>query len=176
MVAVIRLDFDTFLHLQGWLDADVAWATLAIAGAVFLGLLVAARFTRRSGRQTGLSRLRLDDLLYIVVGAVPGAVVGARLVYALDYWPYYAAHPEAVIDPTQGGLSLLGAVLGGTLTAAAIARVLGGSARRWLDMASVALLVVIGLGKLSMLLIGAGQGQFCAGSWAVAFLGDWPWL
>ena len=176
MLGVIRLDFDPFLHLHGWLDVDIAWATIALAGAVFLGILVAARFARRSGRQTGLSRLRLDDLLFVVVGAVPGAVIGARLVYALDYWPYYAAHPEAIFDPTQGGLSLLGAVLGGTLTAALIARVLEGSARRWLDMASVALLVAIGLGKLSMLLIGAGQGQFWAGSWALAFDGDWPWL
>ncbi|HMJ79797.1 MAG TPA: prolipoprotein diacylglyceryl transferase family protein [Candidatus Dormibacteraeota bacterium] len=176
MLAVIRLDFDPYLHLHGWLVLDIAWATLALAGAILLAILVAARFARRSGRLTGLSRLRLDDLLFVVVGAVPGAVVGARLLYALDYWPYYSAHPEAVVDPSQGGLSLLGAVLGGTLTAAIIARVLEDPPRRWLDMASVALLVAIGLGKLSMLLIGAGQGQFWAGSWAVAFDGDWPWL
>ncbi|MGZ3587931.1 MAG: prolipoprotein diacylglyceryl transferase family protein [Candidatus Limnocylindrales bacterium] len=176
MLGIIRLDFDPFLHLQGWLTLDVAWATLALAGTVFLAILLTARFARRSGRATGLSRLRLDDLLFLTIGAVPGAVIGARLVYALDYWPYYADHPLAIVDPAQGGLSLLGAVLGGTLTAGYIAHVLEGSGRRWLDMGSVALLVAIGLGKLSMLLAGAGQGQFWAGSWAVAFGGSWPWL
>ncbi len=177
---VIELDFDPFLHLQGWLaglfDLDIAWATVGVAVAAFAAILVAARFARRSGRQTGLSRLRLDDQLFVVVGAVPGAVIGARLVYALDYLPYYGEHPFALLDPAQGGLSLLGAVLGGTLTAGYIAGVLAGSGRRWLDMGAVALLVAIGLGKLSMLLIGAGQGAFWDGSWAVAFLGDWPWL
>jgi len=93
----------------------------------------------------------------------------------VDFLPYYRAQPLALLDPAQGGLSLLGAVIGGTITGLFIAALLG-PALRWLDMASTSLLLAVGLGKLSMLLLGAGQGQFWTGPWAVAFLGDGPWL
>ncbi|HXR26359.1 MAG TPA: prolipoprotein diacylglyceryl transferase family protein [Candidatus Baltobacteraceae bacterium] len=175
LVAIVRLDFDPILHMRGPVNLDVAYATLAVAGAIFLAILVAARFADRSGRRTGLPGLRLDDLLFIVLGIIPGAVVGGRLMYALDYLPYYQAHPLALVDPAQGGLSLLGAVIGGAVTGAYIAGLLD-SASRWLDVAGTSMLLVIGLGKFAMLLDGAGQGQFWTGAWAVAFVGGGPWL
>jgi prolipoprotein diacylglyceryltransferase len=175
LLAVIHLAFDPFLHLRGPVSADVAYATLAVAGAIFVAILVAARFAGRSGLRTGLPALRLDDLLFIVLGIIPGAVIGGRLMYALDYLPYYQADPLALVDPAQGGLSLLGAVIGGAVTGAYIAALLD-SASRWLDVASTSMLLVIGLGKLAMLLDGGGQGQFWTGAWAVAYVGDGPWL
>jgi prolipoprotein diacylglyceryltransferase len=175
LLAAIRLDFDPLLHLRGPVSLDVAYATLAVAAAIFVAILVAARFADRSGRRTGLPALRLDDLLFIVLGILPGAVVGGRLMYALDFLPYYQAHPLALVDPGQGGLSLLGAVIGGTVTGAYIAGLLD-SASRWLDVASTSLLVAIGLGKFAMVLDGAGQGQFWAGSWAVAYVGTGSWI
>ncbi len=175
LLAVISLDFDPILHLRGPVSADVAYATLAAAGAIFIAILVAARFADRSGVRTGLPSLRLDDLLFIVLGIIPGAVIGGRLVYALDYLPYYQANPLALVDPAQGGLSLLGAVIGGAVTGAYIAGLLD-SAPRWLDVASTSMLLVIGLGKFAMLLDGAGQGQFWSGSWALAYAGSGPWL
>ena len=175
LLAVIRLDFDPLLHLRGPVSLDVAYATLAVAATIFVAILVAARFADRSGRRTGLPALRLDDLLFIVLGILPGAVVGGRLMYALDFLPYYQAHPLALVDPGQGGLSLLGAVVGGTVTGAYIAGLLD-SASRWLDVASTSLLLALGLGKLAMVLDGAGQGQFWAGSWAVAYVGTGAWI
>ncbi len=174
-LAIIRLDFDPLLHLRGPVSLDVAYATLAVAATIFVAILLAARFADRSGRRTGLPALRLDDLLFIVLGILPGAVVGGRLMYALDFLPYYQAHPLALLDPGQGGLSLLGAVIGGTITGAYIAGLLD-SASRWLDVASTSLLLAIGLGKLAMVLDGAGQGQFWAGSWAVAYVGTGAWI
>jgi len=175
LLAVIRLDFDPILHVRGPVSADVAYATLAAAGAIFVAILLAARFADRSGRRTGLPSLRLDDLLFIVLGIIPGAVIGGRLMYALDYLPYYQANPMALIDPAQGGLSLLGAVIGGAVTGAYIAGLLD-SASRWLDVASTSMLLAIGLGKFAMLLDGAGQGQFWTGAWALAYDGSGPWL
>jgi prolipoprotein diacylglyceryltransferase len=175
LLAVIRLDFDPLLHLRGPVSVDVAYATLAVAATIFVAILAAARFADRSGRRTGLPALRLDDLLFIVLGILPGAVVGGRLMYALDYLPYYQGNPLALVDPGQGGLSLLGAVIGGTVTGAYIAGLLD-SAPRWLDVASTSLLLAIGLGKFAMVLDGAGQGQFWAGSWAVALVGTGAWI
>lgn len=120
--------------------------------------------------------LRLDDMLLIICGIVPGAVVGGRIVHGLVYWDAYAATPQRLFDPLTGSLSLLGAVLGGLLTSAYVARLLGAPMRRWADAAAAPLLLALGLGKLAQLLGGSGQGLPFDGSWSVAFGGVGPWV
>jgi prolipoprotein diacylglyceryltransferase len=171
--AAIVLSFDPTTTLG---PLSVRRETLGLAAALLVALLVAGHFASRSGRRTGLSRLRLDDLLYLAMAAVPGAVVGGRLLYVLDFVDYYAAHSAAIVDPTRGGLSLLGAVVGGSVTAAYMARLLAVPARRWLDVASTPLLLAVGLGKVAQLLGGGGQGLPFDGPWAVSFAGPGPWL
>jgi prolipoprotein diacylglyceryltransferase len=120
--------------------------------------------------------LRLDDMVLIVAGTVPGAVVGGRLVHALSFFDAYASRPLQTLDPSVGSLSLLGAVIGGALSGAYVARVVGAPVRRWADAAAVPLLLAIGLGKLAQLLGGSGQGLPFNGLWAIAFTGDGPWV
>jgi prolipoprotein diacylglyceryltransferase len=174
-VALITLDFDPVATFDGW---SVRWQALAAAAVILLTLLLAAWIAGhagRAGRSTGLARLRRDDLLFLAIASVPGAVLGGRLVHVLAYLDYYGAHPESIADPSRGSLSLLGAVLGGMITAAYMASLLGLPVRRWLDVAAVAVLTGISLGKLSLLLGGEGQGLPFAGDWALAFAGDGPW-
>jgi len=118
---------------------------------------------------------RADDIAFVVLAAVPGAVVGGRLIHGLVYLDLYATQPAALLDLGRGSLSLVGAVIGGTLTAAYVCRLLGASLRSWADAAAVPLLLAIGLGKLAMVLGGAGQGQPFDGSWALAFGGGYSW-
>jgi prolipoprotein diacylglyceryltransferase len=173
VTAVITLTFDPTVAVGPF---AVRWETLALAAALFVSLLAFAAFARLSGRGTFVSRLRLDDLLFLAMAAVPGAIVGGRAVLALVYLDYYSAHPGALVDPFQGSLSLLGAVLGGTVTAAYMARLLEVPARRWLDAAAVPLLVAVGLGKLAYVLGGGGQGLPWDGAWSLVFAGPGPWL
>ncbi len=173
MTAVITLAFDPTVTTGPF---AVRWETLALAAALFVSLLAFAAFARTSGRGTSLSRLRLDDLFFLAMAAVPGAIVGGRVVLALAHPDYYSTHPGALLDPSQGSLSLLGAVLGGTVTAAWMARLLEVPARRWLDAAAVPLLAAIGLGKLAYVLGGGGQGLPWDGPWSLAFAGPGPWL
>jgi prolipoprotein diacylglyceryltransferase len=172
-ITVITLRFNPTVRVGAF---DVRWETLGLAAALFVALIIAAAFVRASGREHGLSRLRMDDLFFLAMAGVPGAVVGGRAVLALAHFDYYRVHPGALVDPAQGSLSLLGAVLGGTLTAAYMCRLLEVPARRWLDTAAIPLLVAIGLGKLAYLLGGGGQGAPWDGRWAVAFAGPGPWL
>ena len=171
--AVISLAFDPTVHLG---PLAIRWETLGLGASFFVALVVAARSAVGGSAGGGLRRLRLDDLLYIVVAAMPGAVLGGRLVYALDYLDYYRAQPDALVDPGRGSLSLLGAVIGGAITALCMARLLGAPVRRWLDALAVPLLVAIGLGKVTQLLGGGGQGVPFSGGWAVALQGAGPWL
>jgi phosphatidylglycerol---prolipoprotein diacylglyceryl transferase len=163
--AVIAFDFDPLLHLG---DGVVRWETIGIAGAIFAALVVAGLAVRSVG-------LRLDDLLFVILGIVPGAVVGGRLGYVFLHPAFFGADPGRVIDPSVGSLELTLAVVGGALTGAVVAVLLDGQPGRWLQAATLPTLVALAGGKLAMALGGSGQGQPWDGAWATAYLGPGPW-
>ena len=164
-LAVIAFDFDPYLHLG---DGVVRWETLGIAAAIFFGIALAAIGARTMG-------LRADDLLFVVLGVVPGAVVGGRLGYVFLHPAYFTEHPGAILDPGVGSLELGLAVVGGAITGGIVAALLDGNVGRWFHVSALPVLLVIGAGKLSMVLGGTGQGQPWTGSFATAYLGDGPW-
>ena len=164
-IAVITFDFDPVLDLG---DVTIRWQTVALAATIFVTLCIAAAFARRT-------RLRPDDLLFVVVGIVPGAVVGGRLGAVLAHAEYYRSNTAAILDPGQGTLTLSLAVAGGTLTGAVIARLLGAPIRRWLHIAVLPVLLGIAAGKLAMVLSAAGQGVPSDLPWATAYVGPGPW-
>ena len=63
-----------------------------------------------------------------------------------------------------------------TISAAFLARIIDAPVGRWADAAAIPLLIAIGFGKLAQLLGGSGQGLPFDGPWAVAFLGNGPWI
>jgi phosphatidylglycerol:prolipoprotein diacylglycerol transferase len=165
-IGVIRFEFDPLLHLADALV--VRWQTVALIGIVAIGLIIAGLSARRNG-------LRADDLLFIAVATVPGAIIGGRLGYLLLHLDYYRAHTEAILDPAQGSLELALGIVGGTLSGAYVAGLLGAPIGRWLRVVALPLLFVLGAGKLAMVLDGAGQGQPVDLPWATAYLGPGPW-
>jgi phosphatidylglycerol:prolipoprotein diacylglycerol transferase len=165
-IAVIAFDFDPLLRLGEGLI--VRWQTVALAAVIAACLLVAGVLGRRDG-------LRADDLLYITVGVVPGAVIGGRIGYALAHLDHFAGQPATLIDPAVGGLDLAAGVLGGVLTGAYVASLLGAPIGRWARALTMPLLVALGAGKLTMVLGGSGQGLPFDGDWATSYLGPGPW-
>ena len=119
--------------------------------------------------------LRGDDLLFIVAGGIAGAVVAGRLGWVLLYLDWYRANPGSILDSTVGGLTLAGGVVGGVVAGILMATVLGAPVGRWLGVAVVPLLLALGLGKLAMVLGGAGQGLPSEATWATAYAGPGPW-
>jgi prolipoprotein diacylglyceryltransferase len=177
----IRLDFDPTIAPFG---LTVRLETLALAGVIFAVLVLVAIGAGRMrtklsadpgapGKDAG--RLRRDDLILIAFGAVPGAVVGGRLDYGLLHLDYFGADVSRLTDPAQGGLALSLAVVLGAVTALAVARLLTAPIASWLHVASGPLLVGLGLGKLTMVLGGDGQGQFSDASWATLYVRPGPW-
>jgi phosphatidylglycerol:prolipoprotein diacylglycerol transferase len=163
--AVLAFDFDPLLHLG---DGAVRWETVAIAGAVFVAIVLAGVGARRRG-------LRVDDLLFVVLGIVPGAVVGGRLGYVLLHPAFFGTVPSRILDPGVGSLELTLAVVGGALTGALVALLLDGRPGTWLQLAALPTLVLLGLGKLATVLGGTGQGLATTGEPATAYLGAGPW-
>ena len=175
-LTVIEIAFDPVLRLSE--TSSVRYETVALAVVILLGLLLAARIASRTpsdAQDETAPTLRIDDLVFIAVGAVPGAIAGGRLGYVLDHLDYYRAHPNAILDPAQGGLTLTLAVPLGILTGSVIARLLGAPVGRWLHAAALPLLFVLGAGKLVGVLGATGQGAFSDLPWATAYLGPGPW-
>ena len=181
LLATITLDFDPVVRLG---DSGVRLDTLALAGAVFVALVVGALLAgwtpARDPHMPAWApsvdlHLRRDDLLFIVLGVIPGAVVGGRLGYVLIHLDYYAATPAAIVDPNLGSLELGLAVLVGTITGAYVCRLLDAPVGRWLHVATVPLLSAIALGELSRVLGGGGQGLASDAPWATAYGGPGPW-
>lgn len=165
-IAVIAFDFDPLLRLGDGLV--VRWQTVALAGVLAACLIVAGLLARRAS-------LRADDLLYIAVGAVPGAVIGGRLGQLAIVSEAFGAGPLSLLDPAIGGLELGLGVVGGALTGAYVGKLLGAPVGRWAHVLALPLLVALGGGKLAMALGGSGQGSPLEAPWSTAYLGPGPW-
>jgi prolipoprotein diacylglyceryltransferase len=122
-IAAVIFQFDPYAHLFG--DLTVRWATIALAGIIVAALVLAGLLARSGG-------LRADDVAFVAVGIVPGAVVGGRLGYLLLHASYFGSTPGLLLDPSIGGMELGLAVVGGFLTGSYVANLLGVSVGRWL--------------------------------------------
>jgi len=184
-VAVITLAFDPIIRLGG---LSVRLETVAIAVVVLVMLLIAARVARRvpadpsldprlapGERPRGEEHLRRDDLLFVVLGAIPGAVIGARLGAVLVHLDFFTANPAAIFDPSTGSLQLSLAVVGAVIGGAVIGSLLDTPTGRWLHVAALPLLVGLGLGKAAGVLGASGMGSPTDVPWALAYAGSGPW-
>lgn len=186
LLAALVLDFDPYLRLG---DRAVRWEILAIAAAVLVGIVVTALIAGRTPghdqwigeeeppeeEREGPWHLRRDDFLFILLGALPGAVVLGRLGYGLLHLDYYGTQWRTLLDPAQGSMELTLAVAGGTLTAIYVAALLDAPVGRWLHVSIAPLLLVLGLGKAAQALGGSGQGEATAAAWATAYAPPGPW-
>src|SRR4051794_27682017 len=132
-------------------------------------------YPEMGGRERGAWHLRRDDLLFILLGVIPGAVLAARIGYLLIHLDYYGVHPEYWFDPSQGSLELSFGLIGGALAGGGGALVLGAPGGRWLHVAIGPGLLAVGVGKLAMTLGGDGQGIPADVTWATAYTGPGPW-
>ena len=173
--AALTLAFDPIVRIGG---LEVRAQTVVLAVVILAGLFVLGRIGRitpQSGPYVPAPTLRPDDLPFLALGVVPGAVIGGRLEYVLLHFDYYTANPAAILDPAQGGLALGLAVVGGTLGGIAIARLVGAPVDRWMHAAALPVLFVLAAGKIAAVLAADGQGLPSDLPWATAYMGSGPW-
>ena len=186
--AVLTFGFDPSLHLG---DVVVRWQTIGLAVAVLADVAWCALIAGRTpaddaavgepggdpGAGAAAGHMRRDDLLFIVLGALPGAVVLGRLGYGLLHADWYARDWRQLLDPAGGSVELTGAVVGGTLTGIYVAALLDAAVGRWLHVAIRPLLLALALGKAAEVLGGGGQGALVLDGHglATAYAGAGPW-
>ena len=190
--AVLAFGFDASFQFG---DFVVRWQTIGLAVAVFAGIAWSALIAGRTpvfeaavqepqGEASAgepdagpAGHMRRDDLLFIILGALPGAVILGRLGYGLLHADWYARDWQQLLDPAGGSMELTGAVVGGTLTGIYVAALLDAAVGRWLHVAIRPLLLALALGKAAEVLDGGGQGALVLDGHglATAYAGSGPW-
>lgn len=129
----------------------VRWYGLGIAAAILVGFTLAAREARRKG-------LPEDDFYTLGMWALLAAFVGARLFHVVDKWADYAANPGAIFALQNGGLAILGGVLGGAAGGLLYARRKGLPLGKVADATAPALILGQAIGRIGCTVNGDAVG------------------
>ncbi|HZP94927.1 MAG TPA: prolipoprotein diacylglyceryl transferase [Candidatus Limnocylindria bacterium] len=134
----------------------LGWYGLFVALALALGLWLALREAARKG----LPVEQVESVAFWVVG---GGIVGARVLHVLDRWDLYAANPLAILAIWNGGLAIMGAVLGGTLVGLVVAWRRGLPIRALSDAAAPGTILGQAVGRFACLFTGDAVGRPTSG-------------
>jgi phosphatidylglycerol:prolipoprotein diacylglycerol transferase len=109
---VIKIGIDPEIFSLAGLE--ITWHGLFTALGVVVGVLMAAFLARRAGID--------DDTIYnAALALVVGGIIGARALYVLEHLGDFRDDPAEVFAIQTGGISIYGALIGGTLGASAYA-------------------------------------------------------
>ena len=134
----------------------LSWYGVIVGIAIAVGVWLASREARRKG-------LPMDEVESLTLWVVIGGFVGARALHVIDRWDFYAAQPMAILAIWNGGLAILGAVLGGTIAGAAVAWRRGLPVRRLSDAAAPGVILGQAIGRFACLFTGDALGRPTSG-------------
>ncbi len=114
--------------------------------------------------------LTADNATDIVIGAIFGGMVGARLYYVFVYnWSYYLANPLQVFNLREGGLVFFGGLIGGAGVVIGIIVY-----KKWplweiADVAAIFVPLGYAFGRIGCFLNGCCYGIPTDGFWGISF-------
>ncbi|MGI6737434.1 MAG: prolipoprotein diacylglyceryl transferase [Anaerovoracaceae bacterium] len=144
---------------------DVRWYGILMATAIAVGLLV---IMLRAPRH----HLQRDDLLDIVLAAIPCGIVGARLYYVGFNWELYAGSPLQIFNLRAGGLAIHGALIGGVAAALLVCHIKKISFFNCLDLAAPAIALGQAIGRWGNYFNSEAHGGPTDLPWAITVMGE----
>ena len=154
MVIKIGIDPEIF-QIAG---LEITWHGLFTALGVVVGVLMAAFLARRAG-------IDEDTIYNMALFLVIGGIIGARALYVLEHFGDFQDDPAEVFAIQTGGISIYGALFGGTLGAVAYAA--WRRLPRWgamADAAAIGAILGMAVGRVGCLINGDIFGRAT----------DWP--
>lgn len=103
---MITIDLDPNILTIG--PFTLAWHGVFSAVGIIIGIWLTLRLLRGT-------KISEDDVYTLALWAVIGGIVGARLFHVIDTWDYYSKNPAQILAINEGGLSIYGAIVVGTL-------------------------------------------------------------
>ena len=157
---MINIGLDPILVTLG--PFSLSWHGLFMAVAIAVAIWLSARLVAKAG-------LSVDRLYSMALWAVPGGIIGARLVHVIDYWSYYSANPGAILAFWEGGLAIWGGILGGTITGIIFARISGFSIARYADIGALGLILAQAIGRIGDVINGEHISTTTGLPWGVVY-------
>lgn len=124
---------------------------------VALGMLLGIFFIVLEAKRTNQNQ---NQYLGMVIFAIVGGVIGARLYYVGFQWNLYKSNAEEILNLRNGGMAFYGALLGGTLFAALFCQIRKISFWKMADTAVTGLLVGQIAGSLGCFFSREGFGEY----------------
>lgn len=138
----------------------LAWHGLMTAIAVIIGVMIPARLAKSFG-------LTEDDIFAVALWAVPGGIIGARVVHVIDSWDVYVQNPMLIFN--FQGTAIYGAIIGGALSGIAYTAIRKWNVGRICDVSSFGLLVAMIIGRIGCLINGDAWGIRTGGPWGLVY-------
>ena len=142
---------------------DITWHGLFTAAGVIGGVAVSAYLARRMGYP--------EDLIYnVALGAVIGGIIGARGLFVIEHWSLFKNDLGQIFAINTGGISIYGALIGGTLAAwgyAMITKV--PNILRGADIAAIGAIVGMAIGRLGDIINGEHFAKSTSLPWGVVY-------
>jgi phosphatidylglycerol:prolipoprotein diacylglycerol transferase len=141
----------------------IRWYSLIVMTAIIVGVWLTVREAERKG-------FKKDDIYDTVMWVILGGIVGARLFHVLDHWQdVFAADPIRAFYIWEGGLAIWGAMVGGLLVIAILARLRGWRLPKLLDAAAPGLVLAQAIGRLACVITGDAMGKPTTGPFGFAY-------
>lgn len=148
----------------------LSWHGLFTALSVAIAVVVVARLAKSRGVDPAA-------VFSTATWAVPGGIVGARLVHVIDNWDFYSNNPEEIFYIWNGGVALFGAILGGTVVGIAYAWAKKYPVAKLADFSALGLLVAQVVGRVGDVINGEHFSKTTDLPWAwVHTHPEWPGL
>lgn len=119
---------------------QIAWYGIIIASAMLIGSIMMMKVGKKYGYKE-------NDILDIVLVALPMAIVFARLYYVAFEWDFYSANPDKILAFRDGGLAIHGGVIGGLIGGYIVCRFKKLNFGDLADMASMPLILGQAIGR-----------------------------
>ncbi|MGI5869715.1 MAG: prolipoprotein diacylglyceryl transferase [Kiritimatiellia bacterium] len=117
-----------------------------------------------------------DFVSSILTVLIVSGLIGARLFYVFENWPYYSKHPASIIKVQEGGLVFYGGFILGTLALIGFSLVKKVRILDVLDLVATAVPLGHAIGRVGCFLNGCCYGRDSNACIAVTFpRGSIPW-
>ncbi len=157
----IRIPIDPVIFKVG--GVEVTWHGLLAALGVVVGVTVAAYFARRAGFSE-------DHIYNTALALVVGGIIGARALFVLENLDQFRDDPGRIFALNAGGISIYGALIGGSLGAwlyTLVAKVPG----KWraADVAAMGAIVGMAVGRIGDIINGEHFAEPTSLPWGVRY-------